>query len=134
MRRITTLVLFLVYVGYLAFRRVPADPQVRARRAAVIGIVGALQIPIVRYSVQWWENNTLHQQASLTDGNLENLTLFTWFVAQVVLGAVFLWLLVHRFRVAWLLPLFDNIVVFHKGNNSDRGHRGVSRFAAFCVR
>ena len=101
-RLVTTLVLFLVYVGYLAFRRVPADPQVRARRAAVIGIIGALQIPIVRYSVQWWENNTLHQQSSLTDGNLENLTLFTWFIGQVVLGAVFLWLLIHRFRVAWL--------------------------------
>ena len=45
-RLVTTLVMFLVYVGYLAFRRVPADPGVRARRAAVIGIIGALQIPI----------------------------------------------------------------------------------------
>lgn len=101
-RLMTALVLFLVYVGYLAFRRVPSDPGVRARRAAVIGIIGALQIPIVRYSVVWWKNNTLHQQASLTDGNLENLTLFTYFIGQVVIGAIFLWLLIHRFRVAWL--------------------------------
>ncbi|MEM7285388.1 MAG: cytochrome c biogenesis protein CcsA [Actinomycetota bacterium] len=106
-RLVTTLVLFLVYVGYLAFRRVPADPGVRARRAAIIGIIGALQIPIVRYSVQWWENSTLHQQGSLTDGKLENLTLFTWFIGQVVLGAIFLWLLVHRFRVAWLEDEID---------------------------
>ena len=104
---LTALVMFLVYVGYLAFRRVPADPGVRARRAAVIGIIGALQIPIVRFSVQWWENSTLHQQGSLTDGKLENLTLFTWFIGQVVLGAIFLWLLVHRFRLAWLEEEID---------------------------
>ena len=99
---VTTLVLFLVYVGYLAFRRVPAEPETRARRAAVIGIIGAINIPIVNRSVDWWENNTLHQKSSLTDGNLEDLTLFTWFLGTVVLGAVFLWLLIARFRLAWL--------------------------------
>ncbi len=101
-RLVTTLVLFLVFVGYLAFRRVPADPEVRARRAAVLGIIGAINIPIVNRSVEWWENSTLHQRSSLTDGNLEDLTLFTWFLGTVVLGAAFLWLLVHRFRLAWL--------------------------------
>lgn len=106
-RLVTTLVLFLTFVGYLAFRRVPADPALRARRAAVIGLVGVVNIPIVRYSVEWWENNTLHQQSSLTDGKLENLTLFTWFLGTVVLGAVFLWLLIHRFRLAWLEEEID---------------------------
>ncbi|MFV2039041.1 MAG: cytochrome c biogenesis protein CcsA [Acidimicrobiales bacterium] len=101
-RLVTTLVIFLVFVGYLAFRKVPADPDTRARRAAIIGIIGAINIPIVNRSVEWWENNTLHQQSSLTDGNLENLTLFTWFLGTVVLGAVFLWLLIARFRLTWL--------------------------------
>lgn len=101
-RLVTTLVMFLVFVGYLAFRKVPAAPDTRARRAAVIGLIGAVNIPIVNRSVQWWENNTLHQQSSLTDGNLENLTLFTWFLGIVVLGAVFAWLLIARFRLAWL--------------------------------
>ncbi len=106
-RLVTTLVLFLVFVGYLAFRRVPSDPEVRARRAAVLGIVGAINIPIVNRSVEWWENSTLHQQSSLTDGNLEDLTLFTWFLGTVVMGAVFLWLLIHRFRLAWLEDEID---------------------------
>lgn len=106
-RLVTTLVLFLMFVGYLAFRRVPADPDVRARRAAVIGIVSAVNIPIVNRSVEWWENSTLHQQSSLTDGNLENLTLFTWFLGTVVFGIIFLWLLIHRFRVAWLEEELD---------------------------
>jgi heme exporter protein C len=101
-RLVTTLVLFLTFIGYLAFRRVPADPDVRARRAAVLGIVGAINIPIVNRSVEWWENNTLHQQSSLTDGKLENLTLFSWFLGMVVFGAIFVWLVIHRFRLAWL--------------------------------
>ena len=106
-RLVTTLVLFLIFVGYVVFRRIPADPAVRAKRAAVIGIIGAINIPIVNRSVEWWENNTLHQQSSLTDGNLENLTLFTYFFGQVVLGLAFLWLLIHRFRVGWLEDEID---------------------------
>lgn len=106
-RLVTTLMMVLVFVGYLAFRRIPSEPRVRARRAAIIGIIGALQIPIVRYSVEWWENNTLHQQGSLTDGQLENMTLFTWFIGQIVIGAVVLYLLIHRFRVAWLEEELD---------------------------
>ncbi len=101
-RSVTALVLFLVFVGYLAFRKVPAEPEVRAKRAAIIGIIGAVNIPIVNRSVEWWDNNTLHQKSSLTDGNLEDLTLFTWFLGTVVLGAIFLWLLITRFRLAWL--------------------------------
>lgn len=101
-RLVTNLMLFLVFVGYLAFRRIPSDPTVRARRAAVIGLIGAMQIPIVRFSVEWWENNTLHQSSSVLDGKLENMTLFTWFLGHIVVGAIFLYLLIHRFRVAWM--------------------------------
>lgn len=106
-RLVTTLVLFMMFVGYLAFRRVPGDPDVRAKRAAVVGLVSAINIPIVNRSVDWWQNSTLHQKSSLTDGKLENLTLFTWFLGTVVLGLVFLWLLIHRFRMAWLEDELD---------------------------
>jgi heme exporter protein C len=101
-RLVTTMVMFLTFVGYVAFRRVPADPNVRARRAAVLGLVAAVNIPIVNRSVDWWQNNTLHQSSSLTDGKLENLTLFTWFLGTLVFGLIFLWLVIHRFRIAWL--------------------------------
>ncbi len=101
-RLVTTLVMFLMFVGYLALRQVPAQPQIRAKRAAIVGIIGTINIPIVNRSVEWWENSTLHQQSSLTDGNLEDLTLFTWFLGTLILGIAYLWLMIHRFRVGWL--------------------------------
>jgi heme exporter protein C len=58
-----TAVMFFVYVGYLALRRTTDDPRARAGRAAVLGIVGAVQIPLVHFSVVWWR--TLHQPASI---------------------------------------------------------------------
>ncbi len=101
-RLVTTLVLFLMFLGYLALRQVPADPHVRSKRASVVGIVAAINIPIVNRSVEWLENNTLHQQSSLTDGKLENLTLFTLFLGLVLTGILYHWLMTHRFRVGWL--------------------------------
>ena len=58
-RLVTTALLFLVYLGYLALRRATPDPAVRARRAAIWGIVAFVQVPIVHLSVVWWR--TLHQ-------------------------------------------------------------------------
>ena len=101
-RLVTTLVLFLMYLGYLALRAVPGDPHVTARRAAIVGLIAIVNIPLVNRSVEWWENRTLHQKSSLTDGKLENLTLFTLVLGIVVFSLLFVWLMIHRFRVAWL--------------------------------
>jgi len=58
-----TAIMFFVYLGYLALRRTSDDRQVRARRSAVLGVLGAIQIPLVHFSVVWWR--TLHQPPSL---------------------------------------------------------------------
>lgn len=58
-RLVTTALLFVVYLGYLALRRGTDDPTARARRAAVLGIVAFVQVPIVHLSVVWWRS--LHQ-------------------------------------------------------------------------
>lgn len=58
-RVVSTAVLLLVYVGYLGVRGLSADPHVNARRAAVIGILGFVEVPIVHFSVLWWRS--LHQ-------------------------------------------------------------------------
>ena len=58
-RLVTTALLFLVYIAYLSLRRSIDDPQLRARRSAILGIVAFVQVPIVHMSVQWWR--TLHQ-------------------------------------------------------------------------
>lgn len=101
-RLMTTLILFLVMIGYLAVRSVAGDPQATATRAAVVGLIGAVNLPIVNQSVNWWFNRTLHQRSSLTDGKIEDLTLFTLFVAIAVGALAMLWLLIHRFRLGWL--------------------------------
>jgi heme exporter protein C len=103
-RIVTTLVLLLMYIGYLALRRVAGDPHQRSQRAAIVGLVAVLNIPIVRFSVDWWANRTLHQKATVRvgDTDLEGLMLFTLMVAVVVSTLLFAWMLLHRFRVAWL--------------------------------
>ena len=101
-RLMTTLVLFLMFAGYLALRRTVADPRVQARRAAIVAIVAVLDLPLVNRSVEWWENRTLHQKSTLGELKIEDLTLFTLMFGFVVFGALFCWLLLHRFRVGWL--------------------------------
>ena len=101
-RLVTTLILFLVMVGYLAVRAAGSPPDTAATRAAVVGLVGAVNLPIVNQSVNWWSNRTLHQQSSLTDGKLEDLTLFTLAAGIAAGGLAVLWLMIHRFRVGWL--------------------------------
>ncbi len=61
-RLVTTALLFFIYLGYLALRRAVIDPIQRARRAAIMGIVAFIQIPIVYQSVNWWRS--LHQESS----------------------------------------------------------------------
>jgi heme exporter protein C len=61
-RLTSTAVLFLVFVGYLALRALTDDPERRARWSAAVGILGALNVPIVYMSVKWWR--TLHQLQS----------------------------------------------------------------------
>lgn len=101
-RLMTTLMLFLVYVGYLAYRRTVSAAEVRARRSAIIGIVGVINIPIVNRSVEWWESRTLHQKSTLEELRIEDLTLFTLMLGLVVFGLVFAWMMMHRFRIGWL--------------------------------
>lgn len=62
-RLTSVLVLFLFYLGYMALRASIDDEQKAARAAAVLGLVGLINLPIVKFSVDWW--STLHQPASL---------------------------------------------------------------------
>ena len=61
-RLTSTLVLFLIFVGYLALRAFVEDPQRRAQWSAAVGVLGAINVPIVYMSVKWWR--TLHQMQS----------------------------------------------------------------------
>ncbi len=63
-RTVSTLVLLFLYVGIYALREAIEDVELRGRASALVAIVGTINIPIIKYSVEWW--NTLHQGASFT--------------------------------------------------------------------
>ncbi|MCI0467555.1 MAG: heme ABC transporter permease [Beijerinckiaceae bacterium] len=62
-RLTSVLVLFLIYLGLVALWRTIEDPGKAARAAAIFTLVGAVNLPIIKFSVDWW--NTLHQPASV---------------------------------------------------------------------
>ncbi|HHK74496.1 MAG TPA: heme ABC transporter permease [Rhizobiales bacterium] len=65
-RLTSVLVLFLLYLGYMALWQMIEEPIQAGRAAAILGLVGAINIPIIKFSVDWW--NTLHQPASIVKG------------------------------------------------------------------
>jgi len=62
-RLTSVLILFLMYLGVIALWRTVEDPSRAARAAAILTLVGAINLPIIKFSVDWW--NTLHQPASV---------------------------------------------------------------------
>jgi heme exporter protein C len=62
-RLTSVLVLFLMYLGVIALWRTVEDPARAGRAVAILTLVGAINIPIIKWSVDWW--NTLHQPASV---------------------------------------------------------------------
>ncbi|MFM8303007.1 MAG: cytochrome c biogenesis protein CcsA [Actinomycetota bacterium] len=68
-RLVTTAVLFFLYLGYLALRRIPASLDVRAKRCAIAALIAFVDVPIVHFSVTWWR--TLHQEATVFNPELK---------------------------------------------------------------
>ena len=93
-RLTSTAVLFCVYVGYLLLRSLIDDAEARGRYAAVVGILGAVNIPIVHFSVKWWR--ALHQPSTILGPEPSpidpaiGLALFVNWVAFTLLFAYFL--------------------------------------------
>ena len=63
-RLTSVLVLFFLYLGHIALVRAFDDPQRGARAGAILALVGVVNLPIIKFSVDWW--NTLHQPATIT--------------------------------------------------------------------
>jgi len=62
-RLTSELILLLLYLGVIALWRTVEDPSRAARAVAILTLVGAIDLPIIKFSVDWW--NTLHQGASV---------------------------------------------------------------------
>jgi heme exporter protein C len=105
-RLTTTALLLALYVGYLLLRRLTDDPARRAARAAVVGLIAAVDIPIVHFSVIWWRG--LHQGPTIGDpGKILNPSAPLQFVAALLamVGAftlVWAYLMIRRYRLARL--------------------------------
>jgi len=62
-RLTSVLVLFFLYLGYMALNSAFDDPSRGERSAAILALIGFINVPIIKFSVDWW--NTLHQPASV---------------------------------------------------------------------
>jgi len=83
-------ILFVMYLGYLLLRGTIDDPERAARYCAVLGIVAALDIPLVHFSVYWWR--TLHQPPSLMKpGGFTGSASILWPLLVNLLGFVLLY-------------------------------------------
>ncbi len=96
--RLTTAAILLVaYMGYLALRRFVEDPDKRATWSAVVGIIAAVDLPIIWFSVKWWRS--LHQVQSTpeTVDPAMVLPLRISAFAFLALVILFIW---QRYRIA----------------------------------
>jgi heme exporter protein C len=89
-RLTSMLVLFLLYLGLIALWQAIEEPGRAGRTAAILALVGAVNLPIIKFSVDWW--NTLHQPASVlrTGGPTIDPSLLTpLFVMAVAFALLF---------------------------------------------
>lgn len=97
-RLTSMLVLFFLYLGYIALNNAFDDPVRGARSAAVLAIVGVINIPIIKFSVDWWF--TLHQPASVfrADGPSMDSSML-WPLALMALAFTSYYFLVVTLRI-----------------------------------
>lgn len=100
-RLTSTALLLVLFLGYLALRRVPASAEVRARRCAVAALVAFVDVPIVTFSVDWWQ--TLHQQGTVLNPGLSlkvhGSMAWTMALGFVAMTLVFVWMVLVRYRI-----------------------------------
>ncbi len=100
-RLTSVLVLFFLYLGYIALVNAFDDRSRGARAGALLALVGMVNLPIIKFSVDWW--NTLHQPASVVRIGGPSIALSMLLPLLVMASAftlLFLWLLLLRMRTA----------------------------------
>lgn len=93
-RMTSVLVLLFIYLAYMALWAVIDDKKRAARLASIFAMVGFINIPIIKYSVEWW--NSLHQPASIS--KLETSSIYS----GEMITALLLMMLAYTCLFAWL--------------------------------
>jgi heme exporter protein C len=97
--RLTSFLLLLfLYLGYMALWGAIEDETKAGRAAVVLALVGAVNIPIIKFSVDWW--NTLHQGESIISGKLAPVFLWPLLIMMLAYTLVFVALWLVRIRTA----------------------------------
>ncbi len=102
-RLTSVLILFFLYLGFIALANAFDSPQRGERGAAILALVGAVNVPIIKFSVDWW--NTLHQPASVTKLGMPSIhvsMLIPLLLMAVGFTALFVSLLIVRVRAELL--------------------------------
>jgi heme exporter protein C len=89
-RLTSELVLLFLYLAYMSLNSAFDNPRTAAKSSSILAIVGLINLPIIHYSVKWW--NTLHQGYSVGTGGIKDLdmqiALALMFVASILLYAL----------------------------------------------
>ncbi len=103
-RLTSSLILWLIYIAYLMLRRYLPDGSKRANLSAIVGIIGFIDVPIVYYSIRWWE--TQHPKAVMasSDGSLAGEMFFTFMFTLATFTVLYIYYMRQRYQ---LLKLED---------------------------
>ncbi|MGE5502778.1 MAG: heme ABC transporter permease [Ignavibacteriales bacterium] len=102
-RLTSVLVLFLFYLGYMALRAAIDDETKGGRAAAILALVGVINLPVVHFSVQWW--NSLHQGSSVFGGRPENALPAVYLQPLLLMGLGYMAL----FGSLWLVRIRSEV-------------------------
>lgn len=103
-RLTSTLVLFFLYVGVMALREALGNSQAAGRACAILVVVGVVNLPIIKYSVEWWY--TLHQPASFSLTEKPAMPAEMWLPLLVMVVAYYV-----MFVTIWLVRLQNEVLV-----------------------
>jgi heme exporter protein C len=98
-RLVSELILLFIYLGYIALWNAIDDPVRAAKAAAILSLVGAADVPIIHFSVDWW--NTLHQPASIIrpgGPTIDKSFLTPLFIMMAGYTVLFAWLWLIRMQ------------------------------------
>jgi heme exporter protein C len=113
-RLTSVLVLFFLYLGYMALVNGFDDPERGSRMGAILALVGFVNVPIIKFSVDWW--NTLHQPASIS--RLDAPAIDTSMLIPLLLMAIgfklfFISILILRIKIQLLKKRIRSIQLTH---------------------